>query len=110
MINGVVSIKPEMTLFEGRTRLLLNIVVNEKLKTEIKNSQLQIVILTRTPYFKIFETNYNNFTIEDKKINLNINNFMDQSKYNLYFTFDCSDSYLVEMIKVSYKYLVNSIF
>ena len=68
-----------------------------------------IVIVAKSNEIKISKSSHENYTIDDKKITLTLNNFNSQHKFGVNMAFETMENEFVEVVKVSYRYMVKFI-
>ncbi len=96
---------------EGLYKLEINCLLNEIYKN-IKNSQMVIVILTKTPSINILKSTDSNYSIEGGKITFTIPNFntYNNGKFMIGMLFQTNEQQFVEVVKVMYRYMVSLIY
>jgi hypothetical protein len=72
----------------------------------MKSSQMIIVIVTKSSDIKVNNSTHENYTVDDKKITLTLNNFNNQHKFAVNMLFETNEVEFVEVVKVSYRYMV----
>lgn len=92
---------------DNKYKLEIHCIVNANQAEKMKNSQMNIVILTKSNDIKIIKSTHDKYTVEDKKISLVLNTFNSLGKFLIGIMFDTADNEFVEVVKVSYRYMVN---
>jgi hypothetical protein len=85
----------------------LNCILNENIRSLMKNNQMIIVIVAKSTNIKITKSTHDDYIINEKKITLTLNNFNNQQIFVVGMTFDTAEVEFVEVVKVSYRYMVN---
>jgi len=75
----------------------------------MRNSLMNISIILKNNIIKILKTTHEDYILEDKIINLNLPNFNLVDKHTIGIMFDTDEIEFVEMVKISYKYMVINI-
>lgn len=81
-------------------------IVNQKTKALMKSSFMTITIIIKNNLVKLSKSTHSDYILEDKKITLNFPNFNQQDKHLIGMMFDTNEPDFVEMVKISYKYMV----
>jgi hypothetical protein len=76
---------------------------------QMKNSQMKIIIMTKSSSINIVKATSDKYVIEDKKITYNLNSFNTVDKFMIGLLFDTKETDFVEVVKVFYRYMVNNI-
>jgi len=67
---------------------------------------MNISIILKNNKIKILKTTHDDYNMEDKIINLNLPNFNSVDKHTIGIMFETEENEFVEMVKISYKYMV----
>jgi hypothetical protein len=67
---------------------------------------MNISIILKNNQIKILKTTHDDYVLEDKIINLNLSNFNLIDKHTIGIMFDTDEIEFVEMVKISYKFMV----
>lgn len=94
---------------EGKYKLEIHCALNEKFYHEMKSSQMIIIIITKNNDINIVKTTDSTYTIEDTKITYTINNFNNNLKFLIGMMFLTQEEQFIEVVKVSYRYMVNKL-
>lgn len=106
MIEPGAEFKVTGTYNENKYKLEIKSVVNSKLASDMKGSQMHIVIITKSTHIDVLKATNSNYTIEDKVINYTINDFNKEDRMLIGLVFKTSDKEFVEVVKITYKYMV----
>ena len=85
-------------------------VLNKNTRTQMKGSSMIITILLKNNIINLLKSTHNDYILEDKKIIIDFPNFTQQEKHLIGMMFDTNETDFVEMVKISYKYMVNKCF
>lgn len=72
----------------------------------MKSALMTVTIITKNNAIKLSKSTHNDYVLDDKKITINFPNFNLQEKHLIGMMFDTNESDFVEMVKISYKYMV----
>jgi hypothetical protein len=106
MIEPGAEFKVTGTHKEDKYKLEIKSVINSKIASEMKGSQMNIVIITKSNQIDVLKATNSNYTIEDKIINYTINDFNKEEKMLIGFVFRTTEKELVEVVKITYRYMV----
>jgi len=76
----------------------------------MKGSYMTVTIILKNNLVKLSKSTHNDYILEDKKITINFPNFAQQEKHSIGMMFDTSEAEYVEMVKISYRYMVMIVF
>jgi hypothetical protein len=92
---------------DGFYKLEVHCVVNEQLRAQMRNSQMIIVIVTKSTDIKVTKSTHEGYVTEEKKITYTFNNFNTSNpKFLIGMIFETNEVEFVEVVKVSYRYMV----
>ena len=91
---------------DNKYKLEIYSVLNENTKNKMKNSQMTIGIILKSNEIKILKSTHTDYVLEDKKITITLNNFSLQDKHTIGIMFETLEKEFVEMVKISYRYMV----
>jgi transcriptional regulator len=106
MIEPGAEFKVTGTHKEEKYKLEIKSVINNKIAPGMKGSQMNIVIITKSSQVNVLKATNNYYTIEDKIINFTINDFNKEEKMLIGMVFGTSDKEFVEVVKITYRYMV----
>ena len=92
---------------DGNYKLEILGILNQKTIALMKSSLMTITIIIKNNNVKLSKSTHNDYVSEDKKITMNFPNFNQQEKHLIGMMFDTNEPDFVEMVKISYKYMVN---
>lgn len=90
---------------EGKYKLEIHCLTNEKFREKMKSSQMVIVIVTKTNNINILKTTDTSYILEEKKLTFNISNFNANPKFMIGMMFQTEETDFVEVVKVMYRFM-----
>jgi hypothetical protein len=106
IIEPAVDFKINSQFQENKFKLEFGCILNEKIRSMLKNSQMIIVIHVKSNDYKIYKSTLENYQVEDKKITYTFNDFCLNPKYFIGMIFDTVEKDFIEVVKVMYRYMV----
>ena len=91
---------------EGKYKLEIYCVLDQKCYNEMKGCEMMIMILTKNPNIKVIKSTHDNYTSEDRKMTFNIKNFNSLPKFVIGILFEAEEESFIECVKISYRYMV----
>ena len=108
MIEPAAEFKVTGTHKEDKYKLEIKSVVNKNMAKDMKGSQMNIVIITKSNQIEIIKATNPTYTIEDKVINYSIKDFNQEERILIGIVFETAEKEFVDMVKITYRYTVRN--
>ena len=108
MIEPAAEFKVTGTHKEDKYKLEIKSVVNKKMAKDMKGSQMNIVIITKSNQIEIIKATNSSYTIEDKAINYSIKDFNQEERILIGIVFQTAEKEFVDIVKITYRYTVSN--
>jgi hypothetical protein len=109
LIEPACDFKVSGVFKDAKYKLEIHCLCNETVTNKLKSAQMVIVIITKSNDINIIKSTDNSYTLEEKKLTFTLNNFITQNKFLIGMMFQTIETEFVEVVKISYRYLVNYI-
>ncbi len=106
LIEPGAEFKVSGTYKENKYKLEIKSLLNSKVGKEMKGSQMNIVIITKSNEINILKATTSSYAIDDKIITYTINDFNKEPKMLIGMVFKTTDREFVEVVKITYRYMV----
>jgi len=94
------------TYKENKYKLEIKSLLNSKVGEVMKGSQMNIVIIVKSNEINILKATNTSYAIDDKIITYTINDFNKEPKMLIGIVFKTTDREFVEVVKITYRYMV----
>jgi hypothetical protein len=106
LIEPEVDVKVVSAHKDEKYKLEIHILCNEKVRQKMLSCQMSIVIVVKSENINVIKATDSNYTIEDKKVVYNLNNFNNNQKFLIGVMFQTTEPNFVEVVKLNYTYMV----